>query len=192
MLALGRHTPLTGLVARSESRDPDFPFDIAVFELDFEHLEHEGKVPLALNDAPSLLQEGEIALAVGFPGKARSFADEFRMNHPLCYVSAACRAVSDRCIRLYEHVPDQRPNFSVGGMSGGPILRIDSPLTYSLAGIVSEGRGRIDAEGGQIAESLWVSGFPFGATLLRELLERRGVACNPAMHRTTRLAPSRR
>lgn len=189
MLGLGRHTPLTSpLVARSSNDDPDYPFDIAVFELDSEKLTQAGKVPLLLDDIQTPLQEGEIALTVGFPGYARSIVDEESMTHRICYVSATCRASSDRRLILYEHHPDQPNDFSVGGMSGGPIFRITSPESFSLAGIIFEGKARIDAEDGCDVEGLWIWGFPLTGNLLKDILERRCVPRNTPMHRTPGLA----
>lgn len=188
MLALSRHTPLTGLVARSSNDDPDYPFDIAVFELDLERLNQEGKVPLLMNDVPTPLDEGEIVLAVGFPGHAR-LVDEERMTHKQCYISATCRSWSPRRFLLHEDRPDQPHDFSVGGMSGGPIFRITPPESISLVGIIFEGKARFDTEHDCNAESLWIWGFPLSGNLLRDILEYRSVPRNTPMHRTPGLAP---
>lgn len=193
MLALGRHTPLTGpLVARSNNDDPDYPFDIAVFELDADQLERAGKTPLLLDDISTPLQEGEIALAVGFLGYARLKVDEQYMTHKTCYISATCHSSSSRKFILYEQHPNQPHDFSVGGMSGGPIFRITSSESFSLAGIIFEGKARADAEHGCSIEDLWIWGFPLNDNLLRDILEHRGVPCNTPTHRTPGLAPRRR
>jgi hypothetical protein len=180
MLALGAHTPLKSpLVARSNPGDIDFPFDVAVFELNQELLlvaAAAGIVPLPLDETPVLLEEGEVALAVGFPRYCRAVVDEESIIHRRCYLSATCQSVSDRGIVLHEEVPDQPADFKIGGMSGGPIFRIDSPESYLLAGLVCQGRARADTtEGGGSGGDLWLFGFPVSRKLITSLLEVRSV-----------------
>ena len=171
MIALERHTPFESvLLASSRKEDLSFPFDIAVF--DGEELHRSGVVPLLLDATPSILEEGEIALAVGFPGYGRVIDGRY-MTRRRYFLSPTCQGATDRHILLQGEAPDQEEDFKIAGMSGGPIFKIISAESYSLVGIIFQGRARGDArEDGGDERTFLVSGFPLSVKQLKDLLER--------------------
>lgn len=167
-IALRRHQPIPGrLLFKSTQGNPDFPFDIAVFLLDRTTIVAGGKSPIDLSESFEPLEEGDQALAVGFPGRERYIENEFRMAHPIYHVIATCVCASDRKIVLYEKLcPPSDRTVRFGGMSGGPIFRLRSPYHYSFSGILFEGRGFDDNRNGARGDEIWVYGFPLGPAQL--------------------------
>jgi hypothetical protein len=184
-IALAKHTPLPGrLLFKSDRDNPDFPFDIAVFLLMRERIVDGGKLPLLLSDDFAPLNVGDQGLAVGFPGGERCKRDSQIMGHPLYHVVAKCVAASDRNIVLYEEmVPSSGRVVKFGGMSGGPIFRLEPNDRYSFSGVIVEGRGFADSEEDTNANDIWVYGFPLGVaqlelafTVFKPNLELQGYA----------------
>jgi len=172
-VALRKHIPIPGrLLFKSTKDNPDFPFDFAVFLLDESQIINGGKFPINLEAEYTPMAEHEQGLAIGFPGIERHIRDGLTMAHPLYHVVAKCVSASDRQIVLHEELPppcDKVIRF--GGMSGGPIFRLNGNECYSFAGIMFEGRGFADTEEGVSENEIWVYGFPLSNDMFDHALE---------------------
>ena len=161
-IALNSHQPfLTKPLFTSTKEKPDYPFDIAVYELDEGLIRRGGKIPHDLG-CDAVLAQGDHLLAVGFPGCERKILDEqTSIQHGLYYVVASAAGLSDRNIELYEELSDVKATiWHVGGMSGGPIFQVTSETSYTLAGIIYE------AQKHPRPNTIYIRGFPFGPTQL--------------------------
>ncbi|HPF99014.1 MAG TPA: serine protease [Kiritimatiellia bacterium] len=176
-LALKKHTPLPGqLIFKSDRGNQDFPYDIAVFELDKRTVEHGGKCFYDFRCDHSGLSAGDLAFAVGFPGRERRVRQVGVMEHPLYHVCATCQGYSDRQIVLQNDLPGKSRDITFGGMSGGPIFKEMEDNQYELLGIAFEGRGFGDREeGSDLNSDIWVFGFPLTRSMLAFVMNNRGV-----------------
>lgn len=167
-LALKRHTPFPlRLVARTTFDNPAAPYDLAVFDVPKDEIESNGK-RFALVEESCRLVEGEMALAVGFPGERRRVEGPI-MAHPTYVVVSTCRSLSDRKIILHDVLPNECRHFDFGGMSGGPIFRLASE-NLELAGLIFQGEFRSDDKDWQAPE-LWIWGFPLTVATLEQAIE---------------------
>ena len=172
LLALERHTPLPGvLVATSDGRDSEFPYDISVFRVDGNVVVKGGKTPLDVSDVPSKLKQGDLALAVGFPGEGRT-QRALGTRHETLHLVAECVLSNNRKIIMHGEF-DGQPSDDVrlGGISGGPIYAFHPSGEYSLVGIVAEGKSPRDTNLRGAGTEYWVIGFPFSSGLLNRLIE---------------------
>lgn len=162
LIALKNHQPLPGrLLFTSTQKNPDFSFDIAVFLLDQKTIVDGGKVPLEIEKHYGKISVGDTALAVGFPGIERRIKDALHMEHQIYHSIVTCGNSSDRKIILQETLsPPSDRIIRFGGMSGGPIFRVESKEDYVLSGIIFEGRGFHEDEKEPPGEDMWVWGFP--------------------------------
>jgi Trypsin-like peptidase domain len=158
-IALKEHQPLRARPLFTSTRtNADYPFDIALFELDEEVISRGGKIPIELAE-DAVLEEGDLLLAVGFPGAERKIFEEQTL-HGLYHVGATAIGFSDRTIQLYEELSDSKSQtWNFGGMSGGPIFKV-KPNSYSLAGII------FDAAETPPPNTIHIEGFPFGPAQL--------------------------
>jgi hypothetical protein len=124
-MALNTHQPFVQQPLFTSTQDnPDFPFDIALFELEEGVILRGGKIPVDV-DQDALLAEGDPLLAVGFPKDRREVLDEQGyVAHGIYHVVARAIGISDRNIELHERLPDtKQKTWHFGGMSGGPIFQ---------------------------------------------------------------------
>lgn len=167
-MALNTHQPfLQQPLFASTQNNPDFPFDIALFELDEGVILRGGKMPVDVNQ-DALLTEGDPLLAVGFPKRRRKLLDEQGyVAHGLYHVVATAIGISDRNIELHESLLDpKQKRWHFGGMSGGPIFQVTSETSYRLAGIIHQ------APKTPTPNTIYIRGFPFGKTQLEWAFRR--------------------
>lgn len=169
-LPILRALPPDSLIAISTPENHDVPFDIAVLRLDEALLCGTQKQPTPASERR--LAEGDIGLAVGFPGNLRQPRNAVLMEHPLAHVAATCQSSSERSLVLQSNLGETTPQIPFGGMSGGPIFAGDTDDTYELVGITYEGRGFRETEEVSLAQDdIWIYGFPLTASSLRRILE---------------------
>lgn len=168
VIALEQHYPLRiEPLFTSTSSNADYPYDIALFELDEKLIRRGGKIPIEV-DKDAVLAEGDLLLAVGFPGIERRILEEQTL-HRLYHVGASVVGLSDRTILLYEELSDpQVKTWDFGGMSGGPIFKVE-PTSYGLAGIIFE------AAENPAPNTLCIRGFPFGPSQLEQAFQVFGL-----------------
>ena len=171
-IALRQHVPFPNQPLFTSTADnADLPFDIAVYRLKRGLLEDGGKEPLDLQSQSTELGEGNVALAVGYPGQLRGPIQGLHLPHRALHVASTCRLQSDRTIVLQDELPEDKRDLRFGGMSGGPVYAILGEQSYALAGIAFLGKGYGDVQDGQaLSDEIWVQAFPFGPDLLRRIL----------------------
>jgi hypothetical protein len=166
-VALREHVPLrTPPIIRTTKSNPDAPFDLAVYELApafVVDVRRAGKQFLEVPEALTL-SERDDAVAIGFPGHGRRIEGP-RMVHASILVAASCIQSGDRLIVLHHELPEESRELPFGGMSGGPIFRVDAD-TVSFAGLLNQGSGPNERESSD--RSVWIWGFP----LTRDILDR--------------------
>lgn len=171
-IGLKKHQQLPGrLIIETSQRNPDMPFDLAVFVLDEALIRDGGKIPIELEESFQPLEQEDQAVAVGFPGVERRMESQSQMGHGMYHVVSQCVCASDRKLILHEELmpPDNRL-IRFGGMSGGPIFRLTGACTYAFSGIIFEGRGFHDVRDPTPDSQIWIYGFPFGPAELDRAL----------------------
>ena len=171
-LALHEHTLLPGrLLYHTSERNPDAPFDLAVFDVDDAALRRGGRIPLVLDAVPVVPLEETLILGVGYPGGRRIDVGDLGMTaHPVMQIFATIRGVSERRILASDetfHV-DDAGSLDVGGMSGGALYVVEEDGSYQLAGVINEGEVRVEANA-EGSAGLWLFGFPLPLDLLRAI-----------------------
>lgn len=177
MLALKKQTPLPGrLIFWSTPKDTDFPFDLAVFLLDEESITRGGKTFVELTNESCPVLESHKYLAVGYPGALRT-ENSAQSVHPMFHIVITSLLSSDRKLVFHDEVPPSKFEMSFGGLSGGAIFDVEDDDTYSIAGIIFEGRGHDDEvnERGS-ATDIWVYGVPLDTRLIDRLLAHASAA----------------
>lgn len=169
-LALHEHTLLPGrLLYHTSERNPDAPFDLAVFDVDDAALRRGGRISLVLDGARVVPLEETLIFGVGYPGARRMDVGDLGMTaHPVMHVFATIRGVSDRRIMASDemfHI-DDAGSFDMGGMSGGALYVVEEDGGYQLAGIINEGEVRVEASA-EGSAGLWLFGFPLPVDLLQ-------------------------
>jgi hypothetical protein len=172
MLALQEHVPLPGrLIFTSTQHDVDFPYDLSVFVLNEGIIRAGGKHPIPLVNATSPVKVGEKYLALGYPGHIRGIVAD-KTSHPIYHIVATCQLISDRMLVLQDEISPSSDTIRFGGISGGAILDPLPDDTYSIVGIVFEGRGKDeDVEERSSANDMWVYGIPITTTWMDHILE---------------------
>lgn len=175
-LALSHHTPVPGkLFFQTSETNPDFPFDLCIFELNPWSVKKSGKCFIDLHDGNVVPEaEGRTIFAVGFPGHERH-GDERKTIHPIYHVVSTPRHNSDRKIILRDELPHAARDIRFGGMSGGPIFSVDEASgTYILIGIIFQGSAWGDVDYGKgLKSDICIWGFPFSGATLGRILDRR-------------------
>jgi hypothetical protein len=164
----------------SNSQDIQFPFDIAIFDL--EDMRDEfvayGKKGISLTGAK--LDQDELFLVVGFPGQLRETREGGVMAHSLTHINITCRGYSETNITAFNAADEleEVERIDFGGVSGGPLFKVldDEIPDYELVGICYEGRGT-KPEGDDITDvdphgDIWVFGFPLNQKIFSEMLTR--------------------
>lgn len=170
-VALREHVPMPMRpITRTSKANPDAPFDLAIYELPPPFVDDVHRAGKQFLEAPEglVLSEGDDAIAIGFPGHGRRI-DGPLMVHGTILVAASCVQSGDRLIVLQHELPDESRTLPFGGMSGGPIFRVDGE-GVSFAGLLNEGSGPNERESND--RTAWIWGFP----ITREILDRVLVA----------------
>lgn len=156
-----------------------FPKDIAIFPFsnNKNKLYSANKSPILLLDSIPKIQSDEIVLAIGFPGGERINISEKICGHTLAHVFGTVRSVTENSIVIQDDNPERDKDISLGGMSGGPIYKInEDDGSYQLIGIIYEGRGFIrENEFNQdvIGNDIWIFGSPLSGKLLEEMVNHK-------------------
>lgn len=171
MLALKKHVPIPGrLIFTSSRSDIDFPFDVSIFILNESAIRAGGKVPAPLIHKHSPILEGEKYLALGYPGHIRGRLTD-QTSHPIYHIVATCQSVSDRNLILQDEIPLSSDIMRFGGISGGAIVEPAQDDTYSIVGIIFEGRGQHeDVEQRSSECDIWIYGIPISTSWMDEIL----------------------
>ncbi|WP_431099015.1 trypsin-like peptidase domain-containing protein [Polaromonas aquatica] len=161
VLALNKHQPLPGrLIFSSTTRNHEFPHDVAVFILDQPTLEAGGKTPVMLVHEANPVKEGERYLGVGYPGALRT-EDDGESNHPIYHIVMTDVLASERQLIFNDELTASSDVMKFGGISGGAIFDVAEDDSYTLAGIIFEGRGQHDEVDSKVsATDIWVYGIP--------------------------------
>lgn len=172
MLALQNHTPMPGrLIFTANETDIDFPFDLSVFILNESVVRAGGKTPAPLIHEKSPIVEGGCYMALGYPGHIRGILGHVT-SHPIYHIVATCRLISDRKLVLHDELASTSEVIRFGGISGGAIITVLPDDTYSIVGIVFEGRGQNDEVEQRTSKTdIWVYGIPLTAKLMDRILE---------------------
>jgi hypothetical protein len=175
-LALNEHTAMPGtLLYHTNERNPDAPFDLAVFDVDDAVLRRGERVPIAFDAAPVVPLEETLILGVGYPSARRGHVGDLCMTtHPVMQIFATIRGISERRIVASDEVfhVDDAGSLDVGGMSGGALYVVEDDGDYQLAGIINEGEVRVEAND-QGSIGLWLFGFPLPLDLLKTIAGAR-------------------
>lgn len=155
-----------------------FPKDIAVFPFsnNKNKLINANKTPILLQEQVPEIKPDEIVLVVGFPGGERENISETTCGHQLAHVFGTVRSVSENSIIIQDNNPTRDKDISFGGMSGGPIFKVnEDDGSYQFIGISYEGKGfkrknEFDEE--EIGDDIWVYGFPLSGRVLEEILNQ--------------------
>lgn len=157
----------------------NFPKDIAIFPFSNskDKLTNSNKSPIFIEDQLVTIEPDEIVLVVGFPGDERENVSETTCGHRLAHVFGTVRSVSQNSIIIQDNNPERDKDISFGGMSGGPIFKVnEDDGTYKFVGISYEGKGfkrnnELNEE--EIGDDIWIYGFPFYGILLEEILNQK-------------------
>lgn len=155
----------------SDNKNPDIPFDIAVFKIKKDAIQTKGKKPALLEKGLLKIEKGNHAIAVGFPAGERNINGEKKAAQTEYHVSVTCQSSTDRKLIFWERIAEQTQIFSFGGMSGGGIFKFDDNGDYKLAGIIYQGRGFAD-NGNLFNDDIWIWGFPIYQDLLVKAFSR--------------------
>ncbi len=154
-----------------------FPKDIAIFPFtrNRDKLKQADKEPADLPSIMPEIKQGEILLAVGFPADERKTADEATCEHRLAHVFGTVVSLSENSIILQDNNPKKDKDISFGGMSGGPIFKIDENTgSYTLVGIIYEGKGfkrKNENDATEIGDDIWIFGSPLDGNRLKQMLD---------------------
>jgi len=129
--------------------------DIAIREINPDHVAHIGKVPIdldALSGAPPDIRH---AYAVGFPEQLKYHKHDdkpgYRVSMPNVVVIAELPDLPIRRFAMFSELDTPPHDIDYSGMSGGPIFWTTND-TYGLLGIIYEGGP------GQQADTIYVYG----------------------------------
>jgi hypothetical protein len=154
----------------SKKDNPDFPFDVAIFRLDDGFLDGSTKAYIKIDDLASII-EGDTALSVGFPGHRRRDVGSLKMVHEAWHVVLRCESASDRNIWLRDSVRFDAASVDIGGMSGGPLFKLNKNLSFDFVGITYEQRCPDVVQDAQMLHEVAIVGFPLSGQLLRNMLD---------------------
>lgn len=155
-----------------------FPRDIAIFPFSNTRnkLTNANKTPILLRDNIPEIKPDEIVLVVGFPGGERENISETTCGHRLAHVFGTVRSVTETSIIIQDNNPTRDKDISFGGMSGGPIFKInENDGSYQFVGISYEGKGfkrKNEHNEEEIGDDIWVYGFPLCGRLLEEMISK--------------------
>ena len=155
---------------------PHFPKDIAIFPFsnNRKKLIAANKTPIVLQDITPEITTGEVILAVGFPGEERKSISEKICAHTLSHVFGTVNSASDFSIIIQDNDPERDKDISFGGMSGGPIFKInEGDGSYTFIGINYEGKGfkrKNHLNQDEIGDDIWIFGSPLCGNLLQKML----------------------
>lgn len=184
MVALDRHSfwginPIFVSPAK-EKQDlfypPNFPKDIAIFPFSNSRskLIKANKELIDLQYNLPVINHGEVVLTVGFPGEEREVVSKETCGHRLAHVFGTVQSASDHSIMIQDNNPKRDKDISFGGMSGGPIFRIDeNDGSYKFIGLNYEGKGfkrKNEQNELEVGDDFWIFGFPFFGQLFEEIL----------------------
>jgi hypothetical protein len=156
---------------------PALPRDIAVypFSANRDRLIAANKEPIKLRQTMPEVSVDDIVLAVGFSGDERVVISETTAGHGLVHVFGTVRSISESKIIIQDNNPQRESNISFGGMSGGPIFKIDEITgACDLIGIIYEGEGNRkinSSEAIEYTDEVWVFGSPLDGNRLSEMIE---------------------
>jgi hypothetical protein len=156
---------------------PHFPKDIAIYPADNykSKLLAANKCPAKLLNNNPVIHEDDILLVVGYPGKERKYNSGPICQHSLVHIFGTVRSVSKNNIIIQDNNPKREKNISLGGISGGPIFKINDDGTYQLIGITYEGKGNIrknEENEDETFDDIWIYGFPIHNELLSEIINK--------------------
>lgn len=170
-LAFATHTPFPYRpVAMTDFDNPDAPYDLVLYEIPGELVESNGKKFIDVASAVEA-EEGEILLAIGFPGVERYIAGP-QMSHPNYIAVAPCESASDRKLIIRYAIPEDERKYIFGGMSGGPLFTVRGNALLPV-GILFQGSGPRERQDDDL--ELWVWGFPVNDVVIKQAL-RSGAA----------------
>lgn len=153
-----------------------FPKDIAIFPFSNgrKNLLQANKTPIVLQDTIPEFATDEIVLAVGFPGEERKNISGKTCAHTLAHVFGTLKSASEYSLIIQDENPERDKNISFGGMSGGPIFKInEDDGSYNFIGINYEGKGfkrKNQLNHDEVGNDIWIFGFPLSGNLLQEML----------------------
>lgn len=120
----------------------DPPPDIAIREINPDHIKQIGKVPLDLDTLLDVPAEIRHAFAVGFPEKLKYNKHDggpgYRVSMPQVHILAELPARPTRRFTMFSELETPALDIDYSGMSGGPIFWTTQDA-YGILGIVYEG-----------------------------------------------------
>lgn len=124
------------------SADVGAPPDIAIREINADHVAHIGKVPIDLDAAADVPDTINHAYAVGFPEQLKHHKSDgphgYRVSMPNVTIIAERNGRPDRRFALFSELLTPLQDIDYSGMSGGPIFWTTADA-YGLLGIIYEG-----------------------------------------------------
>lgn len=180
LIVLKNHTFLRRKpIFTSNIQSINFPFDIAIFDLEDMRTEFSSYDKKGISLANAELDQDEPFLVVGFPGQLRKAKQGGLMTHSLAHIIICCRGFSDSNITAFNSAKEleEVENIDFGGISGGPLFKIidDETPEYKLVGICYEGKGT-KLEGDDVNftsnSDIWVFGFPLNDKVFDEMVSR--------------------
>lgn len=152
-----------------------FPKDIVIFPWSNcrAKLFTSEKTPVKLPGIIPVIKEGDVLLAVGFPGGERKIVGRL-FEHKMAHIFGTVRSVSENRIILQDTNPPKDKDINFGGISGGAIYKIEDDDNYSFVGIIYQGRGHIyknDHGETVCGNDIWVFGHPFDGMRLEQMLK---------------------
>lgn len=167
-VALDRWRPIPGkLRYLGGAGCPRARYDLAIIEWqDPSALKRANKTPLLLSEHVDLPDPDEIVLSVGYPGHLRTEATPDTASHGLMHIIGTVRSSVADNIVIRDSLPGLDPTMSVGGISGGPVLRLFE-AGYEIVAITYEGIGPGDTGGAVYTDDMLSScAIPFDGAML--------------------------
>ncbi len=142
--------------------------DIAIREINPEHVTHIGKLPIDIDDHAQASDTINHGYAVGFPEPLKYHKPDgavgYRVSMPNVTIIAERMGRPRHRFALFSELPSAPHDIDYSGMSGGPIFWTTAD-SYGLLGIIYEGGA------GQSSNSIFVYGELATPDVVRRWIE---------------------